>query len=123
MYSIIGSMKNGRKILSCWIIHCAMKINICILFNCLLFCLGNAQNPSIEIISSGTKTSLRGLSVVNDNIIWVSGSNGTVGRSTNAGKNWKWISKEGFHVCRIARIGTTIFLAGNNGKIGKIVWK
>ena len=55
-----------------------------------------AQNPFIEIVSSGTKTSLRGLSVVNDNVIWVSGSNGTVGRSSNAGKNWKWMTVNGF---------------------------
>lgn len=55
-----------------------------------------AQNPFIEIVSSGTKSSLRGLSVVNDNIIWVSGSNGTVGRSSNAGKNWKWMTVNGF---------------------------
>ncbi len=50
------------------------------------------------------------------------GLNG-VDYSKDAGKNWKWISKEGFHVCRIARIGTAIFLAGGNGKIGKVVWK
>jgi photosystem II stability/assembly factor-like uncharacterized protein len=55
-----------------------------------------AQSPFIEILSTGTKTSLRGLSVVNDNIVWVSGSNGTVGRSTNAGKNWKWMTVNGF---------------------------
>jgi hypothetical protein len=50
------------------------------------------------------------------------GLNG-VDYSANGGKTWQWISKEGFHVCRIAKIGTSIFLAGNNGKIGKIVWK
>jgi photosystem II stability/assembly factor-like uncharacterized protein len=55
-----------------------------------------AQTPAVEVLTSGTKTSLRGLSVVNDNIIWVSGSNGTVGRSTNAGKNWKWMKVNGF---------------------------
>jgi photosystem II stability/assembly factor-like uncharacterized protein len=55
-----------------------------------------SQDPFIEIVSSGTKSSLRGLSVVNDNIIWVSGSNGTVGRSSNAGKNWKWMTVNGF---------------------------
>ncbi len=43
--------------------------------------------------------------------------------SDDGGKNWKWISKEGFHVCRIARIGTAVFLAGNDGKIGRVVWK
>jgi photosystem II stability/assembly factor-like uncharacterized protein len=54
------------------------------------------QTPQVEILTSGTKTSLRGLSVVNDNVIWVSGSNGTVGKSTNAGKNWKWMTVNGF---------------------------
>lgn len=48
------------------------------------------------MLTSGTKTSLRGLSVVNDNIVWVSGSNGTVGKSTNGGKNWKWFTVKGF---------------------------
>lgn len=52
--------------------------------------------PTIELLTSGTKTSIRGLSVVNDNIIWVSGSNGTVGRSTNGGKDWKWMVVKGF---------------------------
>ena len=50
------------------------------------------------------------------------GLNG-VDYSANGGKDWQWISKEGFHVCRIAKTGSTIFLAGGNGKIGKIVWK
>ncbi|HEY6063211.1 MAG TPA: oxidoreductase [Chitinophagaceae bacterium] len=55
-----------------------------------------AQTPQVEVLTSGTKTSIRGLSVVNDNVIWVSGSNGTVGRSSNAGKNWKWMTVKGF---------------------------
>lgn len=52
--------------------------------------------PRVEIIHSGVNTSLRGLSVVNNNVIWVSGSNGMVGKSTNAGKNWKWMTVKGF---------------------------
>lgn len=58
--------------------------------------LAIAQTPTVEVLTSGTKSSLRGLSVVNDNIIWVSGSNGMVGKSTNAGKNWKWMQVNGF---------------------------
>ncbi len=54
------------------------------------------QKPNVEILTSGTKTSLRGLSVVNDNVVWVSGSNGTVGRSNNAGKNWNWFTVKGY---------------------------
>lgn len=55
-----------------------------------------AQTPQVVILSSGTKTSIRGLSVVNDNVVWVSGSNGIVGKSSNAGKNWKWMTVTGF---------------------------
>jgi len=52
--------------------------------------------PLVEMLTSGTQTSLRGLSVVNDNVVWVSGSNGTVGKTTNGGKNWKWFTVKGF---------------------------
>ncbi len=55
-----------------------------------------AQKPTVEILTSGNKTSLRGLSVVNDNVVWVSGSGGTVGKSSNGGKNWKWMTVRGF---------------------------
>ena len=55
-----------------------------------------SQNPDVELLASGTKTNIRGLSVVNDNVVWVSGSNGTVGRSNNGGKSWKWLTVKGF---------------------------
>ena len=55
-----------------------------------------AQTPSVEVLTSGTKVSLRGLSVPNDNVIWVSGNKGTVGRSTNGGRTWKWMTVKGF---------------------------
>ena len=72
------------------------------LFSCILFLfsfLSIAQKPVIpklEILTSGTKTSLRGLSVVNDEVVWVSGSNGTIGKSSNGGKDWKWMKVKGF---------------------------
>src|SRR5690349_11041242 len=58
-----------------------------------------AQNkiiPTVQVLTSGTNTSLRGLSVVNDNVIWVCGSNGTIGKSTNGGKDWRWVTIKGF---------------------------
>jgi photosystem II stability/assembly factor-like uncharacterized protein len=55
-----------------------------------------AQSPEVVIVSSGTRTSLRGLCVVNDNVVWVSGSNGTIGKSLNGGKNWNWMTVKGF---------------------------
>lgn len=77
-----------------------MKLRACsVLLLCFFAGLAGssfAQNPSVEILTSGTKSSLRGLSVVNDNILWVSGSGGTVGKSSNGGKTWKWITVPGF---------------------------
>ena len=52
---------------------------------------------------------------------WVCcGLNG-VDYSTDEGKNWRWISKEGFHVCRKAKKGDAVYFAGSGGRIGKFV--
>ena len=45
-----------------------------------------AQSPQVEVLTSGTKTSIRGLSVVNDNVVWVIGSNGMVANPATAVK-------------------------------------
>ncbi|MEJ7739810.1 MAG: oxidoreductase [Chitinophagaceae bacterium] len=62
----------------------------------LVMLVGRLTAQQIVPVTSGTKTSLRGLSVVTDRVIWVSGSNGTVGRSIDGGKNWKWFTVKGF---------------------------
>jgi photosystem II stability/assembly factor-like uncharacterized protein len=70
---------------------------ICILFFLLQPCFSFAQKlPSVQIIQDSINSSFRGLSVPSDNIVWVSGSNGTVGRSTDAGNTWKWMIVPGF---------------------------
>jgi hypothetical protein len=48
------------------------------------------QAQHLQLLDSGKAVSLRGLSVVNDQVLWVSGSEGTVGLSTNGGISWKW---------------------------------
>jgi photosystem II stability/assembly factor-like uncharacterized protein len=75
-----------------------VKVSLLFLLTSFLFTnkLLRAQTPHAELLTSGTNTSIRGLSVVNDNVIWVSGSKGTVGKTTNGGKNWKWITVKGF---------------------------
>ena len=45
----------------------------------------------IEILASNPAVSLRGLSVVDDNIIWASGSSGMVAKSVDGGKSWTWM--------------------------------
>ena len=72
-----------------------LKLSISFLFLFPISML-HAQIPQLNVLTSGTNTSLRGLSVVSEQVIWVSGSNGTIGRSSNAGKNWKWFIVKGF---------------------------
>lgn len=50
---------------------------------------------------------------------------GTTGTdiSTDGGMIWKSISKEGFNVAQKARSGRSVFLAGENGKIAKIIFQ
>ena len=55
------------------------------------FCQPVLQNKSLN-----TPTSLRGLSVVDDNVAWVSGNHGWVAISTNGGNNWKAMQVAGF---------------------------
>ena len=73
-----------------------MKKLSAFLFSLFFYFVSQAQNTRIEQLSSGTKTSIRGLSVVTNNVIWASGSNGMVGLSVNGGKDWKWIQVKGF---------------------------
>jgi photosystem II stability/assembly factor-like uncharacterized protein len=71
-----------------------MKYCSTVVLFCILHFFIKAQ--TVKILVTDKKTSLRGLSVVNDKIIWVSGSNGTVGKSINGGDTWKWITVKGF---------------------------
>ncbi|HMI77641.1 MAG TPA: hypothetical protein VK484_02555 [Ferruginibacter sp.] len=51
---------------------------------------------TVMLLNSASKASLRGLSVVDDKTVWVSGSAGTVGRSVDGGETWKWTTVKGF---------------------------
>ncbi len=50
----------------------------------------------VEILHRLGGVSLRGLSVVSDQVLWVSGNRGTVGRSVDGGATWRWIKVPGF---------------------------
>ncbi|HLY68233.1 MAG TPA: YCF48-related protein [Puia sp.] len=65
------------------------KTNSIIVLIVLIYCKTYAQE--IQVLTSAPGISLRGLSVVDSNIIWVSGSGGTVARSTDGGKDFQWI--------------------------------
>lgn len=59
-------------------------------------CFTSTNAQSVKILTKGTKTGMRGLSVVDDKTIWVSGSGGQVGRSLDSGNTWKWFTVKGF---------------------------
>jgi photosystem II stability/assembly factor-like uncharacterized protein len=51
---------------------------------------------SIKILEQTQPTSIRGLSVVDNKVAWVSGSKGYVGLTTDGGKTWQWQQVKGF---------------------------
>jgi photosystem II stability/assembly factor-like uncharacterized protein len=57
-----------------------------------LFLVSAARTQKIKILSQGPPVSLRGLSAPDDKVVWVCGSQGTVGLSTDGGINWKWMT-------------------------------
>lgn len=61
-----------------------------------LFFFLQSSAQKIEILTDSIHASFRGLSVVDNKVVWVSGSNGTVGRSIDGGKSWKWMTVKGF---------------------------
>jgi len=73
-----------------------MKHCLAILFSIYTVISYSQKLPSVKILQDSIKSSFRGLSVPSDNVVWVSGSNGTVGRSTDAGKTWNWMKVTGF---------------------------
>ena len=71
-----------------------MKKIILLLLFCFSLIISKAQ--TVQVIVADKKTSLRGLSVVSDKVIWVSGSNGTVGKSIDGGDTFTWMTVKGF---------------------------
>jgi photosystem II stability/assembly factor-like uncharacterized protein len=60
-----------------------------------ILCLGVASPPVAdgqskwEVLPTGTTSSFRGLSVVDDSVVWASGTRGTVLRSVDGGRSWQ----------------------------------
>jgi len=70
-----------------------MKI-VLLLIILALSTTGQAQD--ITVMTTGHNASFRGLATYKEHAIWVCGSNGTVGKSLNAGKTWSWINPPGY---------------------------
>ncbi|MGC4104161.1 WD40/YVTN/BNR-like repeat-containing protein [Ferruginibacter sp.] len=61
-----------------------------------VFFMGIAAAQKVQVLVSDKKVSMRGLSVVSDKIVWVSGSSGTVGKSIDGGTTWTWMTVKGY---------------------------
>jgi len=82
------------------ILVCKNELTMRLIKIFLLFCLYSlkisAQQPTITILDSSHKASLRGLSVVDDQVVWVSGSSGSVARSMDGGQHFEWLAVPGY---------------------------
>ena len=70
-----------------------MKPLLTFLFS-LLITISFSQ--TINILINKPKVSLRGLSVVDNKVLWASGSNGTVARSVDGGATFQWQTVAGY---------------------------
>lgn len=50
----------------------------------------NSFSQRIELVNKSFKTHIRGLSVVDNKVAWVSGSQGMIGKSIDGGNTWEW---------------------------------
>jgi photosystem II stability/assembly factor-like uncharacterized protein len=65
-------------------------------FIILISVSARAQDIRWQHIDSKTNASFRGMSVVDDSVAWVSGGEGTVGLTTNGGKDWSFRRVKGY---------------------------
>jgi len=62
-----------------------------------------------EILNEGFKGNLNTIDFVNDNVGWIAGSNGTLFKTTDGGKNWITISiNENWHISQIDFINESV---------------
>ena len=103
-----------------------------------LSCSVYAQEFKLHLIDSKTNASFRGLSVVDKDVAWVSGSSGWVGISTHAGNDWSFMQVPGYETSDfrsiyainettaiIANAGSPAYVlrTADSGKTWKLVYK
>lgn len=76
-----------------------MRHTILLLFILLIATTSYGQKYSLKYIDTKTDASFRGMSVGRDDAVWISGSKGWVGRSTNKGNDWTFRQVAGYEAC------------------------
>ena len=76
-----------------------MKNNYQFIFSILFIFLLSptiSEGQSITLLQQNKLTSIRGLSIVNDKTAWISGSNGYIAITNDAGTTWEWQQIKGY---------------------------
>ncbi len=77
------------KTICCYLLFCC----------CAVLSVYSQQPPALQLLTRGPIKSIRGMSVVSDQVIWVSGTDGMVGKSTDGGQQWQWLRVKGCDSC------------------------
>ncbi|HVW98206.1 MAG TPA: YCF48-related protein [Mucilaginibacter sp.] len=56
----------------------------------------SVKAQTVTVLQQGKPTSIRGLSVVDDSVAWISGSRGYIAITVNGGRTWSWSQVKGF---------------------------
>ena len=73
-----------------------IRLKATLLLLCLLAMASYLKAQSIEQLQQGKPTSIRGLSVVDDNVAWISGSKGYIAITLDGGTTWHWQQIKGY---------------------------
>jgi len=74
-----------------------LQVATCLLLLALMPCFtAFGQSLTLQDCQVEVKSSFRGLSVADDNTVWVSGSTGWIGKSTDGAKQWEFKQVSGF---------------------------
>ena len=71
------------------------RISVSVLLLLLLQLFSHAQMFELHNVQTNTDAYFRGMSVVNNDVAWVSGSKGVVGRTLDGGKTWRFLQVKG----------------------------
>jgi photosystem II stability/assembly factor-like uncharacterized protein len=72
------------------------KLSILLITIFLLTLKSYSQDVSFQKIQLEKRESFRGISSPAENVIWISGTHGTIGRSLDGGIHWEWKQVKGF---------------------------
>jgi len=84
----------------------------------VFLCMSCAQDYTFTTVTTSSSASFRGMSVVDDDVAWISGSGGSIGRTTDGGKTWDIRVLDGyteFGFRSIYAFDENVAVAGNAG--------